>query len=158
MKRTLSVLFFAAVALLSLLGNASAEPGTSAGPATPANAAATVHAPVRHDVSSLALSCPSGNMCAWPVSDGSSSRCAWTNADPDWQSGSTTCSWSSSRAVMAVYNHGTSTSYDRVCLYTGANYTGNAWYIRRGVASGPAFPGVKIRSHRWVTGPGGTTC
>jgi hypothetical protein len=152
------VLFVAAVALLSLLGTATAEPGASAGPAAPANPAVATPVPVRHDVSPLALSCPSGNMCAWPVSDGSSNRYAWTNADPDWQTGSVACSWSSSRAVMAVYNNGTSTSYDRVCLYTGANYSGSAWYIRRGVASGPSFPGVKIRSHRWVTGAGGTTC
>jgi hypothetical protein len=32
MKRTLSVLFVAVMALLSLLGTATAEPGTSAGP------------------------------------------------------------------------------------------------------------------------------
>ncbi|MEU5261645.1 peptidase inhibitor family I36 protein [Amycolatopsis sp. NPDC021455] len=140
MKRTLSVLFIVAAALMSLLGTASAAP------AVPAPASA------------LALSCPSGDLCVWPVSDGSSSRCSWSNADNDWQAGSVRCSWSSSRAVMVAYNHGTSSSYDRVCLYTGANYTGSAYYIRQGVQTGPAFPGVKIRSHKWVAGAGGTTC
>jgi hypothetical protein len=141
MKRTLSVLFVAVVALLSLQGTATAAPSALTGPVSP-----------------LALSCPSGDLCVWPVSDGSSSRCTWSNADPDWQGGSVVCSWSASRPVMVAYNHGTSTSFDRVCLYTGANYTGDAYYIRQGVQTGPAFPGVKIRSHRWVTGPGGTTC
>jgi hypothetical protein len=54
MKRTLSVLFVAAVALLSLLGTATAEPGASAGPAAPANSAVATPVPVRHDVSPLA--------------------------------------------------------------------------------------------------------
>jgi len=155
MKRTLSVLFIAVVALLSLLGTASAAPG---GSSALTNSPVTVHVPTLHDVSPQALSCPSGDLCVWPVSDGSSSRCSWSNADSDWQSGSVTCSWSSSRPVMVVYNHGISSSFDRVCLYTGANYTGSAYYIRQGVQSGPGFPGVKIRSHRWVSGPGGTTC
>lgn len=158
MKRTLFALFVAVVALFSLLGTANAEPGAAVEPDALANPAVTAHAPAQHDLSPLALSCPSGDLCVWPVSDGSSSRCTWSNADPDWQSGSVSCSWSSSRPVMVAYNHGTSTSYDRVCLYTGANYTGSAYYIRQGVQTGPAFPGVKIRSHRWVTGAGGTTC
>jgi hypothetical protein len=147
MRRTLSVLFVAAVALLSLLGTASAEPGASAGPKVQITAPATA----QHDVSPLALSCTSGNMCAWPVSDGSSSRCSWSNADPDWQSGSVTCSWSSSREVRAVYNHGASTSYTGVCLYPAANYGGNvAYYTPRGQQD-EGFPNVKIRSHKWVT-------
>lgn len=151
MKRTLSVLFVAIVALLSLLGTATAEPSASAGPDVLINAPVTIHAPVQHDVSPLALSCPSGSMCAWPVSDGSSSRCTWSTADPDWQGGSVTCSWSSSRAVWAVYNHGASTSFSGVCLYPAANYGGNiAYYTPRGQQD-QGFPGVKIRSHKWVT-------
>jgi hypothetical protein len=127
MKRTLSVLFVAVVALLSLLGTASAEPG-----AAPVNRPVTVYAPVQNDVSVQALSCTSGNMCAWPVSDGSRNRCSWGNADNDWQTAPVTCSWSSSSAVWAVY---------------GGNI---AYYVARGQQA-DGFPGVKIRSHKWVT-------
>jgi hypothetical protein len=154
MKRTLSVLFVAAVALLSLLGTATAEPGASAGPAAPVNPVVATPVPVRHDVSPLALSCPSGDLCVWPVSDGSRNRCAWTNADNDWQASPVTCSWSSSSAVWAVYNHGTSSSYIGVCLYTGANYTGHAYFATQGQQV-PGFPGARLRSHKWITGATG---
>jgi hypothetical protein len=159
MKRTLSVLFVAIVALLSLLGTATAEPGASAGPDALTNPAVTIHAPVQHDVSVQddvsvqALSCNSGDLCVWPVSDGSRNRCSWTNSDTDWQTGSVICSWSSSSAVWAVYNHGASTSYAGVCLYTAANYGGNvAYFIPQVIPEGyqvQGWPGVKIRSHRW---------
>lgn len=149
MKRALSVLFIAVMALFSLLGTATAEPGASAGPDALTSSPVTIQAPVRHDLSPLALSCPSGNLCVWPVSDGSSSRCSWLNADNDWQSSPVTCSWSSSRAVNAVYNHGTSTSYAGVCLYPAVNYGGSvAYFIAQG-QSASGWPGVKIRSHRW---------
>jgi hypothetical protein len=151
MKRTLSVLVVAVVALLSLLGTATAEPSGSAGPDVVTNSPVTVHAPVQDGVSPLALSCPSGDLCVWPVSDGSSSRCSWLNADPDWQGGSVTCSWSSSRAVNASYNHGTSSSYAGVCMYPAANYGGNIAYFLYQGQSAPGFPGVRIRSHKWVT-------
>ncbi|TDV56142.1 peptidase inhibitor family I36 protein [Actinophytocola oryzae] len=150
MKRTLSVLFSAAVALVSLLGTAAAEPGVSSGPDVQVGSPAT---PGR-EVSPLALSCPAGDLCVWPVSDGSRNRCSWTNSDNDWQVSPVTCSWSSSSPVMAVYNHGTSTSYSGVCLYPGANYSGvpgGAYLISQGDAYS-GVPGVKIRSHRWVTG------
>ncbi|MFC3893559.1 peptidase inhibitor family I36 protein [Lentzea rhizosphaerae] len=151
MRKTLSVLFAAVMVLLTLAGTAAADPDALTIPA--------IEAPVvQEDVSALALTCPSGDLCVWPNNDGSSSRCSWTNRDADWWNAPVTCSWASSRAVMRVYNNGASSSYDRVCLYTGANYTGSAWYIRQRVLSGTAFPGVRIRSHRWVAGAGGTTC
>jgi hypothetical protein len=142
------VLFVAAVALLSLMGTASAEPDVLINPATAARV--TVHP----DVSIQALTCNAGDLCVWPVTDGSRNRCSWTNADNDWQSAPVTCSWSSSSAVWAVYNHGTSTSYAGVCLYANANYTNWQMWLARGVSVSGA-PGVRIRSHRWVTG---TTC
>ena len=148
MKRTLSVLFAAMVALLSLVGTATA------GPAAPAKSPVTIHMPVRHDLAPLALSCPSGDLCVWPVSDGSSSRCSWVNRDNDWWNAPTVCSWSSSRTVQAVYNHGTSSSYG-VCLYPGANYTGNYAYIFPQGQQVQSWPQDTIRSHKWVTG---TSC
>lgn len=151
MKRTLSVLFVAAAALLSLLGTASAQPGA---PGVLVNPALAARAAVHTDVSVQALSCPGSNMCAWPVSDGSRNRCSWTNADVDWQSAPVTCSWSSSSPVWAVYNNGTSQSYAGVCLYAGANYANWQIWVARGV-SVSGLPGVKIRSHKWVTG---TSC
>ncbi|MCX2954185.1 peptidase inhibitor family I36 protein [Lentzea sp. NEAU-D7] len=146
MRKALCVLFATVLALMSLLGTASAAP-TEIDLSGPAE----VGAPAA-DVSAQALSCGSGNMCAWPVADGSSSRCSWGSADPDWQGGDVRCSWSGSRAVRAVENAGVSTSYTRVCLYPGANYSGSvAYYVLRG-AEAPNFPNVLIRSHKWVTG------
>ena len=143
--KKLSVLLAAMVALLSLTGIAAAETASATTPVT-------IHAPARHAASPLALSCPSGDLCVWPVPDGSSSRCSWTNSDPDWQGGSVTCSWSSSRTVRAVYNHGTSSSYYGVCLYPAANYGGNVGYLFTQGEQEQDWPNVKIRSHKWVTG------
>ncbi|MGW4208790.1 peptidase inhibitor family I36 protein [Lentzea sp. NPDC004789] len=144
MRKALCVLFAAALALVSLLGTASAAPGTQT------KSGVTITAPATNDVSAQALSCPSGDFCAWPVSDGSSSRCAWAVADPDWQAGSIRCSWSSSRAVQAVFDNGNSSTYAGVCMYPAANYGGDiAYYVDRGQRA-PGFPGVKIRSHKWV--------
>ncbi|WP_367139133.1 peptidase inhibitor family I36 protein [Saccharothrix sp. HUAS TT1] len=95
------------------------------------------------------MSCTSGNVCVWPVTDGSSSRCSWSNADNDWRSTPVTCSWSSSRPVKAIYNRGTSTAYDGVCLYRGANYTSPEIWVPQG-ASAINSTGVILRSHRWV--------
>lgn len=142
------MLLIAVAALLSLVGSATAEPGASAGPDVPATSPVTISAPVRHGPSPLALSCPSGYLCAWPVSDGSSGRCSWFNADNDWWSSPVVCSWSSSRAVNAVYNNGTSANAG-VCLYPAANYGGDvAYFVAKGQQA-PGFPGVRIRSHRW---------
>jgi peptidase inhibitor family I36 len=154
MRRTLSVLFVVAAALLSLLGTASAQPETSAAPGVLVNPAIAAGVAARPDVSAQALTCPSSNMCAWPVSDGSRNRCSWVNRDADWQTAPVTCSWSSSSPVWAVYNNGTSTSYAGVCLYANANYTNWQIWVARGVSVG-GLPGVRIRSHKWVTG---TTC
>ncbi|MFI6096572.1 hypothetical protein ACIA8G_13510 [Lentzea sp. NPDC051213] len=154
--RKLSVLVVAVMALLSLVvGTASASSDLSSGPNVLINPAIAAEGAVKtYAISPQALSCGAGNMCAWPVSDGSSSRCSWGSADPDWQLGSIRCSWSSSRAVWAVANNGQSTAYAGVCLYAGANYGNWQIWVRRGFGVEGA-PGVRIRSHRWVSG---TTC
>jgi hypothetical protein len=107
--------------------------------------------PAQHDVSPLALSCSSGDLCVWRTSDGSSGRCTWSNADNDWWNSPVVCSWSSSNPVRAVYNHGASTAYTGVCLYPAANQGGDtAYYVPRGQQV-QGWPNVIIRSHKWVT-------
>lgn len=154
MRKALCVLFATVMAMLTLLGSASAssssaEPNVLINPAIAANAQLQAY-----KISPQALSCGAGNMCAWPVRDGSSSRCSWGSADSDWQGGSVRCSWSASRAVWAVANNGQSTSYAGVCLYAGAGYSNWQIWVRRGYGVEGA-PGVRIRSHRWVSG---TSC
>ncbi|RAS61820.1 peptidase inhibitor family I36 [Lentzea atacamensis] len=128
MRKALSVLVAAAFALSSA-GTASAEP----------------------PVSAQALSCAAGNLCVWPVADGSSNRCTWAENSPDWGSGPVRCSWSSSRRVMAAYNNKTDSRYVGVCLYSGTYYRGDTVHFipPRQAVTWPA--GVIVRSHRWVT-------
>jgi hypothetical protein len=114
------MLFAAAFALSSLAGVASAKPAQ-------------------------ALSCVAGNLCVWPVTDGSRNRCSFAGDNPDWR-----CSWASTSPVRAAYNNKTSPNYAGVCLYPRPFYQGTTAYFlpRGGQAEG--WPGVIIRSHRWV--------
>jgi hypothetical protein len=86
------------------------------------------------------LTCPAGNLCVWPVLDGSRNRCTWLNQDNDWFNSPVVCSWASSQPVKAVFNNGTSSSFTGVNLYRGANF----------IATNSA--GVILRSHRWTSG------
>ncbi|MEU6539782.1 peptidase inhibitor family I36 protein [Streptomyces sp. NPDC047000] len=105
-------------------------------------------APSAASASAQAWECSSGNVCVYTGAYGTGSRCLWSNADPDWYSGSITCSWSSSTNVGSVYNLGTSSSYGYVVLYTGANYTGTGYCISQNGGYW-ADLNVRIRSHRW---------
>lgn len=110
--RTVAVIGFV---LLTLVLGA----GTSAaGPKVPVAAPADVSS-----ASVTAWECSVGDFCAWTGLNGTGSRCAWTNADPDWRSGTIQCSWSGSQPVQSYWNRGTSTSYRGVKLYQGAGYT-----------------------------------
>lgn len=123
MGKALYVLFAVAFALSSSAGIAAVKP---------------------QDVSVQVLSCPSGDLCAWPVTVGSSNRCRWDAADPDWP-----CSWSRSRPVRVVYNN-TSRNDAGVCLCPAPYYQGDiAYFLRRG-GQAQVWPGVIIGSHRWV--------
>jgi len=54
--------------------------------------------------------------------------------------------------VLSVYNHGTSSSYEGVGLYSGAGYSGYLGCIGQGV-KGPGVsgsPGLKVLSHKWL--------
>jgi len=149
MRKALCVLLVVLGALAGLVGTATA--GTSPADTASAQPAtrgwAQTPAP---DVALRALSCPSGDLCVWPVTDGSRNRCSWTNSDNDWWNAPVSCSWSSSQTVKAIYNHGTSSSYSGVCLYANANYSHWLYYVPQGQSYVPPTQYI-VRSHRWVT-------
>ncbi|NUT96500.1 MAG: hypothetical protein HOY78_31175 [Saccharothrix sp.] len=148
MKRAL--LLIAAV-LMALLGavTANATPADHAGHGTTAKPAAGWTVTPAADFTTQALSCSAGNLCVWPVTDGSRNRCSWVNRDNDWWNTPVVCSWSSSSPVKAIYNNGTSSEYDGVCLYRGANYTSPEVWVPQG-AQATNSTGVILRSHKWT--------
>lgn len=113
-----------------------------------ATAALGLIAPSSASATAQAWECSSGDLCIYTGANGTGSRCSWSNADPDWYSGSIQCSWSDTQVVGSAYNRGTSSSYNWVILYTGANYTGTGYCIPQ---NGGSWAGlnVKFRSHRW---------
>jgi hypothetical protein len=52
--------------------------------------------------------------------------------------------------VQAVYNNNTSPNYAGVCLYPAPYYQGDIAYFLRQGGQAQGWPGVIIRSHRWV--------
>ena len=117
---------------------------------TIAMAALGLIAPSSASASAQAWECNSGDLCAYTGDYGTGSTCSWTNADSDWWGGTVQCSWSDTTNVGSAYNRGTSSAYNYVVLYTGANYTGNHYCL---VQNGGFVSNlnVKIRSHRWRT-------
>ncbi|MBP2324701.1 hypothetical protein JOF56_005086 [Kibdelosporangium banguiense] len=106
------------------------------------------------DVSTMAWECASGNFCAWTGLDGKGSRCSWSDADPDWLSGTVRCSWAGSQKVQSYLNNGTSSRFTGVEIYLNPNYVtkfhcvlqgGQGWNVTEG--------GVFLRSHRWISAP-----
>ncbi|MDR7276402.1 peptidase inhibitor family I36 protein [Catenuloplanes atrovinosus] len=152
LQRALGALALAGALVLSTTGPASAEPSSagSAGAAVAADRAADITPASPELAARLALSCPSGNVCVWPNTGGTSNRCTWTNADADWRSGSVACSWSGTQPVRAAYNNGQSTAYDVVCLYRNANYSGGYLFLFQRGDSWTSSSGVFTRSHRWL--------
>jgi Peptidase inhibitor family I36 len=101
--------------------------------------------------------CPVGDLCVWDGTGGYGRRCNWSGADPDWTTGTVTCSWASaSHRIRSMLNRGRSTSFSGVCLYQwewygpqGAGIQG--WWLAQN--GGIADNGEWIfRSHRWETG------
>jgi hypothetical protein len=100
-----------------------------------------------------AWECPVGDVCVWTDRDGQGSRCAWSDADPDWLAGSIICSWSGALPVHSFWNRGTSTRFFGVAFYSSPNYKnplgcgspqGTAWNIS-------SSSGAYLRSHQWIT-------
>ncbi|MET9459932.1 peptidase inhibitor family I36 protein [Streptomyces canus] len=96
-----------------------------------------------------AWDCPSGNLCIWTGTAGTGSRCTWTNADTDWYRAPVVCSWADDRVVGSAKNNGTSSSYDWVVLYDGANYGGTTCYFIAQHGDTWSNLNFKLRSHRW---------
>ncbi|WP_327399999.1 peptidase inhibitor family I36 protein [Streptomyces sp. NBC_01288] len=114
-----------------------------------AMAALGLIAPSSASASAQAWACTSGHVCVYSGINGTGSVCSWSNADPDWWGGDVQCSWSDTQNVGSVYNLGTSSAYNYVALYTGANYTGSHYCFVQDGGYSSNF-NVKIRSHRWV--------
>ncbi|RDI31690.1 peptidase inhibitor family I36 protein [Lentzea flaviverrucosa] len=149
MRKTLCVLLVVLGAMAGLASTATA--GT--GPADTATARSATTGWVQtpdSGVTPQALTCSSGNLCVWPVTDGSRNRCSWLNRDNDWWNTPVVCSWSSSQTVKAIYNRGTSSSFSGVCLYANANYSHALYYVPQGQQFVPG-PQYVVRSHRWVS-------
>lgn len=96
-----------------------------------------------------AWSCSSGYVCVWSGTGGTGSRCTWSDADPDWLSGSIQCGWTAAYAVRSAWNRGTSTSYRGVEFYTYSNYVNPDLLLGQGIK----YDGLNdfYRSHRWVS-------
>ncbi|SFR24833.1 hypothetical protein SAMN04488564_10896 [Lentzea waywayandensis] len=149
MRKALCVLLVVLGALASLVSTATAD--TSPTDTATTRPATTGRAQTPDSgVTPQALSCSSGNLCVWPVTDGSRNRCSWLNRDNDWWNTPVVCSWSSSQTVKAIYNNGTSSSFSGVCLYANANYSHWLYYVPQGQQYVPG-PQYIVRSHRWVS-------
>ncbi|MEV7739713.1 peptidase inhibitor family I36 protein [Streptomyces sp. NPDC088921] len=122
--------------------------GLFAAALTLATAALGLIAPSSASATAQAWECNSGSVCVYSGNNGTGSRCSWSNADPDWYSGDVQCSWADNQVVRSIYNRGTSSSYNWVVLYTGANYTGDHYCWAQNGGFGSDF-NTKIRSHRW---------
>lgn len=104
------------------------------------------------EMSIMAWECPSGHFCAWTGLNGTGARCAWSDADPDWQSGNIRCSWSGTGKVQSYLNNGTSSSYTGVEIYRYANYVSKFHCVlQRGQGWNVTAGGVLLRSHRWIS-------
>lgn len=112
------------------------------------------HSVASGDITVQSWECPSGDLCVWDGERGTGNRCNWTNADNDWWSTPTVCSWADDRPVKSIYNRGTNTGFIGVNLFAAANYAPAslvlcAW---RGTRWEPSGTGAKMRSHRWTSG------
>ncbi|WP_338399714.1 peptidase inhibitor family I36 protein, partial [Streptomyces turgidiscabies] len=48
-----------------------------------------------------AVDCASGDVCFWSGANFTGHKCSWDAADPDWQGGSTRCSWAATTNVKS---------------------------------------------------------
>lgn len=131
LMRKLSVFLVSAGAAAGVL--------TPVGPATAAPATPTAWG-----------ACATGNVCFYTGAGGTGSKCSWSIADPDWTSGSSVCSWATTRNVKSVWNRGTS-SATGVAYYLRKNYGNRVGCTRQG-ARGNLMGTYKVLSHRWVSG------
>ena len=95
------------------------------------------------------VACPAGNVCFYDQPDGQGNRCSWDVYDPDWTSGTITCSIRDN--IRSVWNNGTSGAR-WVAFYTGVNNTGTVGCASQGARGNLASTFYKLRSHRWING------
>lgn len=155
--RTSRVLVIAAMAGVALLAvgvpapavTPTPAPATTPEAATVPEAAAVTPAAGAATAQAAYSGCDASLVCFYPGADGTGQPCKWRDADPDWASGSTVCSWALTMPARSVYNHGTSTAYTGVRFYIGTNYTSPNGCMGQGWQGniGPVF----LRSHRWVS-------
>ncbi|WP_189932992.1 peptidase inhibitor family I36 protein [Streptomyces sulfonofaciens] len=99
----------------------------------------------------LAWECPAGDFCVWENPGGVGRRCNWSVADPDWQGGSISCSWSSTVKVESAKDNGNDPAFAAVAVYRQANEEGRFACLDRGKNYEITAGGVLLRSHEWVT-------
>jgi hypothetical protein len=107
----------------------------------------------RNDITPQAWECRQGDFCVWENTGGTGRRCSWTNADPDWFSGTVVCSWADDTKVESAFNNGLSTDVLSVETFWTAGYLSFARFdcFDRGVLYNITNGGVTLQSHRWRT-------
>ncbi|MFI0779461.1 peptidase inhibitor family I36 protein [Streptomyces sp. NPDC021212] len=94
--------------------------------------------------------CPEGYFCAYPEKKWEGQECKWDVADPDWTSGTYTCSWAATKPVKSVWNNGTSNATG-VAFYLNKNY-GHRVGCTRKHSGGDLVGDYKVKSHKWISG------
>ncbi|MGY3334421.1 hypothetical protein ACVW0K_000520 [Streptomyces filamentosus] len=108
-------------------------------PTAPAAAAPTAPA---------AWNCNDGSFCVYSGTNGTGSVCAWSGDDPDWNNGTSRCSWSPRTRVRSAYNHGLSGA--AVSAYTAVDLGGTKVFcLRQGGKTNLPGSGTFLRSHTW---------
>jgi len=97
--------------------------------------------------------CATGLVCFYTGANGTGKKCEWRVADPDWTSGSKTCSWATTHNVKSVDNRGTNPYLSGVAYYLKRHYAsrsrvGCTPQGRRGSLTGT----YKLLSHQWING------
>ncbi|MFF4249036.1 peptidase inhibitor family I36 protein [Streptomyces sp. NPDC001822] len=104
--------------------------------------------PTSANATTTAWNCNTGSFCVYTGDNGTGSVCAWSGDDPDWNNGTSVCSWSPGTRVQSAFNNGTSGA--SVSAYTAINYGGTrALCLARGGKVNLAGVGTYLRSHTW---------
>ncbi|MGM1059025.1 hypothetical protein [Saccharothrix sp. Mg75] len=99
--------------------------------------------------------CDWNNVCFWPEYNGVGARCMWSVDDPNWTSGSVTCSWAAVLNARSVMNMKSTANGGGigVVYYKKSNNSDRAGCTRP--EHGGNLSGTyQIRSHRWMPSGG----
>lgn len=104
--------------------------------------------PAPASAAATAWNCNTGSFCVYTGDNGTGSVCAWSGDDPDWNNGTSRCSWSPGTRVQSAFNNGTSGA--PVSAYTAINYGGTRVFcLPMGGKTNLAGVGTYLRSHTW---------